>query len=419
MRVDEAYQILGLANLSSFEMIKSRYRQLAKKYHPDVSSIPENSVRFTMISAAYATLEAYFSGEKNIDDIPDEVKQAAGIRDRIDKSFADISCKYRDYSTKRFTDLKQYIKSRIFSARNDSELHRCLDEDIKKRILDFQIGLIRHVSKIVEYHTSHDQSFLKNLFDDLYKIRKDYWLSTLHRDVVIQMCCLLSILWLIVNFHPQSKEPVQASMYYMLSFVNFKLAQISPIFESIILISWLPILVLIICFLYLLWNYRRINPGIQFIPPELTLNEIVSTLESIENGLGWSLSSTLLEHSIGFGATGATLGTFIAPGIGTAIGGAIGIVAGLVSGAQSGRTLDELKEEAYQKVIENLDHAMNSLNDRLEYWLEETRETVVQATEDSFAKNMKQISRLLANKRLLAFVTTTVPMLPSSTQQRK
>lgn len=50
------YEILGVQPDSAFSEIKSAYRRLARKYHPDVNKAPESAQKFKDISEAYETL---------------------------------------------------------------------------------------------------------------------------------------------------------------------------------------------------------------------------------------------------------------------------------------------------------------------------------------------------------------------------
>lgn len=50
------YEVLGVSRDSSQEDIKRAYRQLARKYHPDVSSEPDAEERFKEVNAAYEVL---------------------------------------------------------------------------------------------------------------------------------------------------------------------------------------------------------------------------------------------------------------------------------------------------------------------------------------------------------------------------
>ena len=50
------YQILGVDRGADKKTIKSAYRQLARKFHPDVNKDPDSEARFKDISAAYEVL---------------------------------------------------------------------------------------------------------------------------------------------------------------------------------------------------------------------------------------------------------------------------------------------------------------------------------------------------------------------------
>jgi len=67
----DPYQVLGLAKTASAAEIKSAFRKLAKKYHPDQSKEPKAKDRFAEIGSAYEILG-------------DEKKRAAFDRGEID-----------------------------------------------------------------------------------------------------------------------------------------------------------------------------------------------------------------------------------------------------------------------------------------------------------------------------------------------
>ncbi|NVN90791.1 MAG: J domain-containing protein [Desulfuromonadales bacterium] len=54
----EALLVFGLGERATRSEIKARYRQLVKKYHPDVGDEHDND-RIRMINAAYQVLLAY------------------------------------------------------------------------------------------------------------------------------------------------------------------------------------------------------------------------------------------------------------------------------------------------------------------------------------------------------------------------
>src|SRR5215470_9020909 len=50
------YEILGVSPKASQSEIRSAYRKLARKYHPDVSRSPEADTQFARIGEAYRVL---------------------------------------------------------------------------------------------------------------------------------------------------------------------------------------------------------------------------------------------------------------------------------------------------------------------------------------------------------------------------
>src|SRR5215510_13848841 len=52
----DLYGILGLTPHATSNEIRSAYRKLARKYHPDVSASPDANARFVQISHAYHIL---------------------------------------------------------------------------------------------------------------------------------------------------------------------------------------------------------------------------------------------------------------------------------------------------------------------------------------------------------------------------
>ena len=57
MEFKDYYKIMGLARDASQDEIRRAYRQLARKYHPDVSKAPDAEVRFKELGEAYAVLK--------------------------------------------------------------------------------------------------------------------------------------------------------------------------------------------------------------------------------------------------------------------------------------------------------------------------------------------------------------------------
>ena len=56
MEYKDYYEILGVKREATQAEIKSAYRKLAKKYHPDVNKTPEASAKFKDINEAFEVL---------------------------------------------------------------------------------------------------------------------------------------------------------------------------------------------------------------------------------------------------------------------------------------------------------------------------------------------------------------------------
>lgn len=56
MKMENLYDILGVKKDASDQEIKSAYRKLAKKYHPDLNKTPEAEEKFKQINDAYSVL---------------------------------------------------------------------------------------------------------------------------------------------------------------------------------------------------------------------------------------------------------------------------------------------------------------------------------------------------------------------------
>ncbi len=64
---ERSCDVLGLPYTSDFASIKSKYREMAKKYHPDINKAPDATERFQKINDAYGFLnEANVNKYKNL-----------------------------------------------------------------------------------------------------------------------------------------------------------------------------------------------------------------------------------------------------------------------------------------------------------------------------------------------------------------
>ena len=58
MNLQEAYNLIGVPSSSSQDEVKKKYRELSKKYHPDVNKDPGSEDHFKKINEAYARIQS-------------------------------------------------------------------------------------------------------------------------------------------------------------------------------------------------------------------------------------------------------------------------------------------------------------------------------------------------------------------------
>ena len=62
MSINKHFEVLGLKQGASKDKIRSAYRSLAKKYHPDISDDPNAEDKFIAVNLAYEILIDYKEG---------------------------------------------------------------------------------------------------------------------------------------------------------------------------------------------------------------------------------------------------------------------------------------------------------------------------------------------------------------------
>jgi molecular chaperone DnaJ len=89
------YDVLGVAKNASNEEIKSAYKKLAKKYHPDVSSEANAEEKFKEVQEAYSVL-GDSTKRANFDKFGDAAERFSGFRDFGQRDFSHFEFDFGD-----------------------------------------------------------------------------------------------------------------------------------------------------------------------------------------------------------------------------------------------------------------------------------------------------------------------------------
>jgi molecular chaperone DnaJ len=96
------YLVLGVSRRANLNKIKQAYRTVAKKYHPDMSHLPESAERFREIKEAYETLGderkrrrydeelARQGSPVRISKVPDIIQRKTSVFDRAEDFFSHV-----------------------------------------------------------------------------------------------------------------------------------------------------------------------------------------------------------------------------------------------------------------------------------------------------------------------------------------
>ena len=120
MSLQDALAFMGLKNDVSKKDVETRYRELSKKYHPDLGGNPEDMKTLNM--ARDILSKAKFSTSMKMNDIKEEIK----IRKNAVENFA------RDYlnsiNIKKYVDYLNDIFSENFTYKKDLSIDLEYDE---------------------------------------------------------------------------------------------------------------------------------------------------------------------------------------------------------------------------------------------------------------------------------------------------
>jgi curved DNA-binding protein CbpA len=95
--MNNTYEILGLKENATEAQIKNAYRALAKKYHPDVSKVPNAEEKFVEIAEAYEILTSKGTSNQLYDQADYEYHQEDKVHQRRQRARAYSKMKYETF----------------------------------------------------------------------------------------------------------------------------------------------------------------------------------------------------------------------------------------------------------------------------------------------------------------------------------
>ena len=372
MNSSEAREILGLPDDATFEDIRAKYRSLARRYHPDVPDTGDSN-RFVLINTAYMYLQATDLGISDAGDVPAEVADATALRGAIIDYFDDILREFQILREHIEESVEDYVWDVIESTDSTDELRKAVEGRVAQHLVETKAVVENFLKTTYSKAVRNKNDFLFNLFDDMYAARRDYWLTNMYRNPIF----LADLGGVAGIFLARNFDPLQS---------------IAPALWSLISLWWLPFLVLMIGAGALVYQYYKLSPRRQFVPPRLSIANLHTFVSENANQIQVSKG----ELAGGLGTLGAIIGTIALPFIGTLIGGA----AGALLGAVFGKDFDETKRKVFSQIYDNFENAMQQIEESIEKWVNRSKDELYEAAIESFSQNCLQLARIVGNKEL-------------------
>lgn len=153
MNIKEAFEILGIPTSASSDEIKSKFRELAKKYHPDVCKDPDAHEKFKKINEANTIAQDFKAGKINENSFFNpyqNVDWGGGFRRNVSvkdneppKINIKISFKESVLGCERNVSFKRYITCSDCEGEGFKlEKNDCTDCDGFGRVIKNDIGII-------------------------------------------------------------------------------------------------------------------------------------------------------------------------------------------------------------------------------------------------------------------------------------
>jgi len=360
MTVKEAISILELTDKDlDLKSIKSAYRRLSKKYHPDHTG-KEDSTKFLLVNAAYEYLKQWLvnNGKISAEEIKysddETINELEARIQAIDSIFETMVKEYENYHNHVFNRMVNLLINQL----NSYVSHRDLKQNINQQ---FKQIVNNGINSIINWFNQHFEQIIKNYDDWLYGFMRQAYEDMKNKELLNKYKSPL--------FKKHIYFGLTTSLFIFIIFIILR-----PIFDfNFLLILTIPLFGLYVSNKF----YLNYVDKIYHLDTNITKLE-VNKFKLDPSSLIINLEDRIADYETGgLGAAGgAALGMMVGGPLGAIAGGIIGGI----FGSFLGQSLEELKEETFKKLIENLkvidENIIQSLNTQLFYIRNELIETI-------------------------------------------
>ncbi len=368
-----ARRILGVSEDASFEQIRTRFRTLAKTYHPDIP-FTGDARHFSLIATAFVFLQRDDVGWKHDDAFSDDVSYAMNLRAELsaffDGTLHDFCRGVRTVQRRTRASIGEAIEA----ARSVDDLKRVLNGSVKLRLADAATEIASDLRALEKKITRPDGEFIFRLFREMYRTQRRLWLLDLYKNPVAVTQAVGMGLIFFLRHYPIEYSPVSA-------------------LRAIASLWWLPFLFGAIGLGVIAIQFFELDPRRQFVPPRISVGGLLMMTSDAVRSIGL----TSQDLAVGGAFVGAMLGTAILPGIGTIIGAIVGACCGM-----GGETLEQMKSRVYGSVMREFDAGVEQVLDRVTEWASRASRDLHDAAIQSFALNGRKLARLPSERSRLA-----------------
>ncbi|AVJ19317.1 curved DNA-binding protein [Serratia rhizosphaerae] len=142
MEFKDYYAILGVKPEDDLKAIKTAYRRLARKYHPDVSKEPDAEAKFKQVAEAYEVLKDEESRAEY-----DRLRQH-----RNDPHFGRQAQHNDNYNAEDFSDIFSSMFGERARARQQRQHHAMRGQNLEIEVAVFLEDIFAEQTRTISYH---------------------------------------------------------------------------------------------------------------------------------------------------------------------------------------------------------------------------------------------------------------------------